>query len=460
MICPYCHQEHPDNVSFCPITGKKLNKTPPACPNCRSILPQGVRFCPHCGLVLSTTDPSGRIPAITKRKPDWLVYGGAAVLLMVLTTVGIYWFFIHQPREPQSLTLEQDARPPLGQKEDESNQATILPPAEGQGITETQTATVDLILTPSPTDTAIHFPTDTPWFTQDPRTATTEVLLTQEVDDLLRVPTPTDVASLGLIAFNSNRTGNNDIYVMLSDGSQVTQLTNSPYDERVPSWSADGRQIAYQSNEGGDYELTVYDLESGRIRRLTNNSCDDYNPVWSPDGSRLAFYSDCDGNREIYVIDSDGSYRRQLTHTSDMYNWFPSWSPDGRQITFTSNRSGKYEIYIMNVDGSGVRALGRGCISAFSPDGEHLVFTQYCSDTGQIYLSRTDGSDLQIILEEENNANPSWSPDGQRLLFQSEKTGNEEIYVINIDGSELTQLTSDPGRDSAPVWQPIPYIYP
>jgi Tol biopolymer transport system component len=387
-----------------------------------------------------------------------------ALLVLSIAGVVVYWTFFRPTPEP--VALIQDTTTPQTQPKTNGTPDTRTPTTNEASPTEMLLETQ----TPTPlsplTDTVVPSPTDAPepilpaGQSEDSQTATAEFLTTQTAEEPDISPTPTNIAEVGLIAFNSNRAGNNDIYVMNADGSQVTRITNSPYDERVPSWSPDGRQIAYQSNEAGNYELTVYDLQSRRVRRLTNNNCDDYNPVWSPDGAWLAFYSDCDGNREIYIIRSDGSGRRQLTHTNSVYNWFPNWSPDGRQITFTSNRSGKYEIYIMNVDGSGARALGRGCISAFSPDGEYLAFTQYCTDTGQIYLSRTDGSDLQIFLEEENSTNPSWSPDGQRLLFQSERTGNEEIYVINIDGSELTQLTFDPGRDSAPVWQPVPYSFP
>jgi hypothetical protein len=318
------------------------------------------------------------------------------------------------------------------------------PPVELKKSEPIQTLTL-AATTPAPSPPAPTSPTPT---TAVPTTA---------------VPTtavPTSIAEAGLIAFNSSRAGNNDVYVMNIDGSGVTRITHGPYDERVPAWSPDGRQIAYQSNEGGSYNLTVYNLDTGRARQVTSTDCNDYNPVWSPDGEWLAFYSDCDGNREIYVIRSDGSGRDQLTHTSSINNWFPNWSPDGKQITFSSNRSGRYEVYIMNADGSGVRALALGCVSAFSPDGQYLVFAQYCTDTGQIYLIRADGTGLRTLLEEENNANPSWSPDGEWVLFQSERTGDEEIFMIRLDGSELKQLTFDPGRDSAPVWQPVPVPFP
>ncbi len=101
-----------------------------------------------------------------------------------------------------------------------------------------------------------------------------------------------------------------------------------------------------------------------------------------------------------------------------------------------------------------------GCVSAFSPNGERIVFAQYCTDTGQIYLIRADGTNLRTMVEEENNANPSWSPDGEWLLFQSERTGNEEIWKIRVDGTDMEQLTFDPRRDSAAVWQPVPGYAP
>ena len=55
MKCPHCGQEHPDNYSFCPVTGQKIAPQFKACSNeqCsdygRYILPLDSRFCPSCG---------------------------------------------------------------------------------------------------------------------------------------------------------------------------------------------------------------------------------------------------------------------------------------------------------------------------------------------------------------------------------------------------------------------------
>lgn len=50
---------------------------------------------------------------------------------------------------------------------------------------------------------------------------------------------------------------NNEIYVMASDGSGATRLTNSPGTDGFPSWSPDGRHIAFQSPRDGNPEIYV-----------------------------------------------------------------------------------------------------------------------------------------------------------------------------------------------------------
>ncbi len=65
------------------------------------------------------------------------------------------------------------------------------------------------------------------------RTATIAVALCA----LLLVACSSDNSPGLPIAFNSDRDGNAEIYVMNADGSNQTNLTNNPADDSLPSWS-------------------------------------------------------------------------------------------------------------------------------------------------------------------------------------------------------------------------------
>src|SRR2546423_11257377 len=84
--------------------------------------------------------------------------------------------------------------------------------------------------------------------------------------------TPSVRAGNGKIAFDSNRTGNDEIFVMNPDGSNQVNLSNNPANDNNPSWSPDGTKIAFVSNRDGNDEIYVMNADGSNQTRLTNNS--------------------------------------------------------------------------------------------------------------------------------------------------------------------------------------------
>ncbi len=160
------------------------------------------------------------------------------------------------------------------------------------------------------------------------------------------------------IAFQSNRDGNFEIYVMNADGSDQTRLTNNSDWDRNASWSPDGTRIAFDSESHitGNNDIFVINADGTGQTRLTDNSRKDQQPAWSPDGTRITFTSDRDGDFEIYVMNADGSDQTGLSNFA-AHDAEPDWAPDGTRITFISNRDGNFEIYVMNADGTGQTRL-------------------------------------------------------------------------------------------------------
>jgi Tol biopolymer transport system component len=54
-----------------------------------------------------------------------------------------------------------------------------------------------------------------------------------------------------------------------------------------PSWSPDGSRILFNSNRSGNHEIYSMELsenlEPGEIIRLTENEAEDDHPVWKPE---------------------------------------------------------------------------------------------------------------------------------------------------------------------------------
>ncbi len=285
------------------------------------------------------------------------------------------------------------------------------------------------------------------------------------------------------IAFISDRDGNEDIYVMNADGSDVTRLTHT--DGHIvccPRWSPDGQRIAFTSNQGGNQDIYLVNADGSDLTQLTHSDRDDSNPAWSPDSQRIAFMSgrprdlilpgalammNADGSDiarlldkfDIYVVNADGSDLTQLTDDAGT-DFAPGWSPDGQRIVFTSNRDGNEEIYLMNADGSGLTQLTHSAeidspysFPVFSPDGQRILFYTWLSDGDlQMHMMNADGSGFvtQLIhgveIESFHSFSfPVMSSDMrrvERIVSFSDRDGNDyaEIYMTNPDGSGLTQL--------------------
>ncbi len=255
------------------------------------------------------------------------------------------------------------------------------------------------------------------------------------------------------IAFASIRTGNDDVFVMDSDGSNVRQLTTNTASDRNPSISADGSKVFFESTRIGTPQIFVINSDGTGEKRLTGNSFSDYGAEVSPDGNYVVFASNRDGNAEIYIMDSDGTDQRRLTNISAIDD-SPVISPDGSRIVFISDRGSVRRVWTMNIDGSGAAQVTGGSFGneydpRWSPDGSKIV---YVNTSGGINTINANGTGASQIVSGPGKSSPAYSPDGQKVIYSGDAGGgNREIFVASADGSgSPARLTYESANDNQP----------
>jgi Tol biopolymer transport system component len=256
------------------------------------------------------------------------------------------------------------------------------------------------------------------------------------------------------IVFNSDVSGNgdNDLYIMDSDGKNRKRLTDNPNFDAFSSLSKYGK-IAFTSGRDKNPGIYVMDLDGKNVQRLSSDFNIDVMPSWSPDGEKIAFYSLRDGNTEIYVMNADGSKQTRLTSSSGD-DVRPSWSPDGTRIFFDSDREGNAEIYVMNADGSEQRRLTKNPAVDIDPScsvNGTIAFSSNREGLHQIYVMDLSGNNIRKLTSGSSiNAYPVWSEDGSKLFFASTRNGKAQIYSMNADGSEQKRVNSSNFDDCDP----------
>ena len=82
-----------------------------------------------------------------------------------------------------------------------------------------------------------------------------------------------------------------------------------------PRWSPDSRWVAFDSDKAGNYDIYVISADGGQSRRLTNGPSNNVRPSWSQDGRWIYFGSDRSGDWQIWKEPAQGGTAVQVTKT-------------------------------------------------------------------------------------------------------------------------------------------------
>jgi len=234
------------------------------------------------------------------------------------------------------------------------------------------------------------------------------------------------------------------------------QITSASERIEALTVSPDGQWLAFDSDRSGNSDIYKMRVDGSGLQQLTRNPADDFRPQWSPNGRQLAFHSWRSGNRDSYVMSADGSGERVIAN-GPAHEFGGGWSPDGKQLVLWTDRTGRFEISVAPANGGPLRQLttGGGWMPAWSRDGRSIA---YLGMDGTVRVIAAGGGSEKILVRPATFgpavAVASWSADSQRIYFRVERPdGSLDIAQVGSDGSNPSILVRFDDRER-PAYRP------
>lgn len=290
------------------------------------------------------------------------------------------------------------------------------------------------------------------------------------------------------------------VYLRSADGS-VRRLT-SGMDAARPRLTPDGRSVVFDAAEAGSpgggtqRDLWLVRTDGTGLTRLTNTLANEESPTVSPDGQRIAYAGD--GNplvgEQIYVRDLNGGPATQVTSAVNGTASEPVWNPvndaENRDwiaytVTTTENGASVSRLRVTGADGTGDeplfagdRAQWRAHGAAWLPDGDGVVFlspeiTCQCEgDWDHVFRTTAHSDQVPSLVLNENRevSSVTWlgTADGGGAVVERTSAAGPHVVTLHdarADGSDprdlgLTILDEDPAADTDtdpakdPLFQP------
>ncbi len=185
-----------------------------------------------------------------------------------------------------------------------------------------------------------------------------------------------DIAPDGKRAVFSAR---GDVFTAPAKEGSIRNLTRTPgIREHKVSWSPDGRWIAYVSDRTGEDEIYVAPQDGlGKEQQITSGHKGFmFPPQWSPDSKKLAW---ADQKLNLWYVDTTEKkpVKVDQAHYGEITNY--NWSPDSKWLTYDKNGENQYSVvYLYSLadakSTAATSSMNNSYAAVFDPEGKYLYY--------------------------------------------------------------------------------------
>jgi tricorn protease len=278
------------------------------------------------------------------------------------------------------------------------------------------------------------------------------------------------------VAFNSNRSGNNAVYIVSIEGGTPKRLTWHPSASLTRGWSTDGKHVLFatprETAPAGLDRLWTVSVDGGPSTLLTKQWGTDGS--YSPDGKQIVIdrvdrwdveWRNYRGgqNTPLVILNLADQTEKLIPNESTM-DIQPLWLGD--KIYFLSDRDWVSNIWsytpasgelkqITHVTGSDIKWLGGyGNKLVFERDGYLHLHDLTTNETKQLSIViQADFPWAETKWEDVTKSARavSISATGKRAIMEA----RGEIFTIPVEHGDARNMTVSSGvADHAPVWSP------
>ena len=234
------------------------------------------------------------------------------------------------------------------------------------------------------------------------------------------------------IAFVSDRSGAEELWVCDADGANAVQLTRFGGDitcNRV-RWSPDGSRLTFSASPDGENAIYSVNANGGNPQRLTLDPRSSSEPYWSRDGKWIFFGLVDSGKMGIFKLPVGGGSPVQVT---DDPGWMPMESPDGKFIYYHRDETEGFSLWRVASSGGEPRKiqdLGLSIVEELRGEGAYVIER---SDNSLRFFNITSGKAERIVSFLKPTMGCSVSPDGHQIVYgQLDQSGSDIMLVENF----------------------------